>query len=69
MASPRRDERRGGATGVTGGPSYGPLNGMARNRINTQLITGNWDEICRLTASLRAGTVIPSAILRTLGCR
>src|SRR4249920_561714 len=25
-----------------------------------------WDEICRLAASLRAGTVIPSAILRTL---
>ena len=45
---------------------YGPLNGLARNRINTRLITGNWDEICRLTASLRAGTVIPSAILRTL---
>ena len=45
---------------------YGPLNGLARNRINTRLITDNWDEICRLTASLRAGTVIPSAILRTL---
>ena len=45
---------------------YGPLNGLARHRINTRLITGNWDEICPLTASLRAGTVIPSAILRTL---
>lgn len=45
---------------------YGPLNGLARNRINTRLITGNWDEVCRLTASLRAGTVIPLAILRTL---
>jgi TnpA family transposase len=30
------------------------------------VVLGNWDEICRLTASLRAGTVIPSAILRTL---
>ena len=45
---------------------YGPLNGLARHRINTRLIAENWDEICRLTASLRAGTVIPSAILRTL---
>jgi len=45
---------------------YGPLNGLARNGINTRLITDNWDEIGRLTASLRAGTVIPSAILRTL---
>jgi hypothetical protein len=47
-------------------PPARPLNGLARNRINTRLITGNWDEICRLTASLRAGTVISSAILRTL---
>jgi TnpA family transposase len=45
---------------------YGLLNGLARNRINTRLIAENWDEICRLTASLRAGTVAPSAILRTL---
>src|SRR5512142_3456020 len=34
---------------------YSPLDGLARNHINT-----------RLTASLRAGTVVPSAILRTL---
>jgi hypothetical protein len=45
---------------------YSPLDGLARNHINTQLIAGHWDEICRLTASLRAGTVVPSAILRTL---
>lgn len=45
---------------------YGPLTGLARHRINTRIITENWDQICRLTASLRAGTVTPSAILRTL---
>ena len=45
---------------------YGALNGLARHRINTALISQHWDEICRLTASLRAGTVVPSAILRTL---
>jgi TnpA family transposase len=45
---------------------YGPLAGLARHRINTRIITENWDQICRLTASLRAGTVTPSAILRTL---
>ena len=45
---------------------YGPLNGLARHHINTRLISEHWDEICRLTASLRAGTVVPSAILRTL---
>lgn len=42
------------------------INGLARNRINTRLTAGNCDEICRLTASLRVGTVVPSAILRTL---
>ena len=45
---------------------YGPLNGLARHRINTRLIAEHWDETCRLTASLRASTVIPSTILRTL---
>ena len=45
---------------------YGPLDGLARSHINTRLIAEHWDEICRLTASLRAGTVVPSAILRTL---
>ncbi len=45
---------------------YGPLDGLARNPINTRLIAGRWDEICRLTTSLRACAVAPSAILRTL---
>jgi len=45
---------------------YGPLAGLARHRINTRVIIVNWDQICRLTASLRAGTVTASAILRTL---
>ena len=46
--------------------NYGPLQGLARNRINTSLITSQWDQICRLTASLEARTVTPSAILRSL---
>jgi len=45
---------------------YGPLDGLARHRINTRLIVGNWDGICRLGASLPAGTVTASAMLRTL---
>jgi TnpA family transposase len=39
---------------------------LARNRINTSLIAGQWDQVCRLTASLEARTVTPSAILRSL---
>ena len=46
--------------------NYGRLDGLARNRINTKLIARQWDQICRLTASLEARTVTPSAILRTL---
>lgn len=45
---------------------YGPLAGLARHRINARIMTENWDQICRLTASLRAGTGTASAILRTL---
>ena len=45
---------------------YGPLQGLARNRANTSLIAGQWDQICRLAASLEARTVTPSAILRSL---
>lgn len=45
---------------------YGPLDGLARNKINTKLIADEWDEICRLTASIEAGTVVPSTIMRTL---
>ena len=33
---------------------YGPLQGLARNRANTSLIAGQWDQICRLAASLEA---------------
>ncbi len=45
---------------------YGPLSSLARNRANTGLIISQWDQICRLTASLEARTVTPSAILRSL---
>ena len=45
---------------------YGPLNDVARHHVNTRLIAENWDEICRLAASLRERTVTPSAIMRTL---
>lgn len=48
------------------GADYGPLQGLARNRANTGLIAAQWDQICRLTASLEARTVAPSAILRSL---
>ena len=38
---------------------------VARNKINTSSITAQWDQMCRLAASLEARTVTPSAMLRT----
>ncbi len=51
---------------MDGRANYGALRGLARNRANTPLIAGQWDQICRLAASLEARTVTPSAILRSL---
>jgi TnpA family transposase len=45
---------------------YGGLQGLARNRGNTSIISDQWDQICRLAASLEARTFTPSAILRSL---
>lgn len=45
---------------------YGPLNGLARHRINTDLITAHWDELLRIVGSLATGTVRASELLRIL---
>jgi TnpA family transposase len=45
---------------------YGPLDGVARSRINTKLITDNWDDLLRIAGSLTTGTVSASDLLRTL---
>ncbi|HEY6408450.1 MAG TPA: transposase, partial [Ktedonobacteraceae bacterium] len=45
---------------------YGLLNGTARHRINTNLITNNWDDILRVAGSLKVGTVHASTLIRAL---
>jgi len=45
---------------------YGPLNGIARHRINTELIASSWDDLLRVAGSLSTGTVRASEILRVL---
>ncbi len=45
---------------------YGPLDGVARQRVNTALIAAHWDDLLRVAGSLRLGTVSASALLRTL---
>jgi TnpA family transposase len=45
---------------------YGPLNGISRSRIKTELIRENWDELLRVAGSLKLGTVTASEFVRTL---
>jgi len=45
---------------------YGPLNGVSRNRIHTELIWQQWDDVLRLTGSLKLGLVHATSIMRTL---
>ena len=46
--------------------NYGPLNGIARHRINSDLITNNWDDILRVAGSLKVGTVHASTLISAL---
>jgi TnpA family transposase len=45
---------------------YGPLNGLARHQINTDLITNHWDDILRIAGSLKVGTVHASTLVQIL---
>jgi TnpA family transposase len=44
----------------------GPFNQLLTGRINTRLIAENWDEVLRLAASIRHGTVSAALIMRKL---
>jgi TnpA family transposase len=45
--------------------NYGPLNDIARHRINTDLITRNWDDLLRVAGSLKLGVVSAHDLMRT----
>jgi TnpA family transposase len=45
---------------------YGVLNTLAAQRINTTLIIEHWEDLLRLTGSLKLGTVQASGLIRTL---
>jgi len=45
---------------------HGPLNGVARHRVNTNLIREHWDDLLRLAGSLKLGLVQATSIMRTL---
>jgi TnpA family transposase len=44
---------------------YGPLNGIARHRINTELIARHWDDLLRMAGSLKLGVVSAHDLMRT----
>ena len=45
---------------------YGILNDLARQPINTKLISCNWEDILRIMGSLLYGTITPSELIHTL---
>jgi len=45
---------------------YGALNALARHRVNTDLITRNWDDMLRMTGSLKMNTISASELVRSL---
>lgn len=51
---------------IDGKADYGALNGLARNKLNTELIACNWDDMLRVAGSLKLGTVNASDLMRSL---
>jgi TnpA family transposase len=45
---------------------YGALDDLARHRIDTELITRNWEDLLRLAGSLKLGRIHAGAIMRAL---
>ena len=45
---------------------YGPLNHIARHRVNTARIADNWDDVLRVAGSLKMGMVSASELIRSL---
>jgi TnpA family transposase len=46
--------------------NYGALDGLTKNKINTDLITNNWDDMLRVAGSLKLGTVNAIDLMRSL---
>src|SRR5208282_2354220 len=51
---------------IAGRPPYKALASMIGGAVNFNLIGENWDETLRLAASIKAGTVAPSVLMRRL---
>lgn len=51
---------------LDGEANYGILDKLSRQRVNTQLIEENWDDMLRVAGSLKIGTVSALEIMRAL---
>jgi len=51
---------------INNNEDYGSLEVLAKNKINTELITNNWDDILRVAGSLKMGTVNATELMRSL---
>jgi len=45
---------------------YGPFGALLKGRINTRLVKDTWDEVLRVAASIRHGTVSAALLMRKL---
>jgi len=45
---------------------YGPFSALLRGRINTRLVRATWDDVLRVAASIRHGTVSAALLMRKL---
>jgi TnpA family transposase len=45
---------------------HGAMNGLARHRVNTELIARNWDDMLRVAGSLARGTISASELIGSL---
>jgi TnpA family transposase len=61
-------ERRKAWKGLRGPPcaNQETIQPLFGRRVRMDVIREHWDEVLRLVASLRAGTVLPSAMLKRL---
>jgi TnpA family transposase len=51
---------------IDAGADYGPLDKLAAHKVKTSVITQNWDDLLRLTGSLKLGLVQVGGLMRTL---
>jgi len=45
---------------------YGPLDKLSRHYVNTKIIEDNWEDMLRLTGSLKLGVIPAAGLMRTL---